>query len=343
MNLKQLSKELGLSISSVSKALSNSPEISEATKKKVLSKAKEFNYQANPFASNLRNKKSKTIAVIIPEIANNFFSLAINGVESYAQRKNYHVLIYQTHEDLQKEVSVAKHLMNGRVDGVIISISRQTSNTEHLEALEHKGIPVVYFDRVNENNHSPKVITNDYESAFLGTEHLLQKGCTKIAFLSFSKLLFISTNRLKGYSDALKKAGIKKDNSLIVQCDNDKIANKKLIHKLLTSAGKPDAVFACVEELAISTYEICEEIDIKIPKNIKVMSFSNLQTASILRPSLTSITQPAYEMGREAAGMLFNLIDKNVHNNLQAEMLLPSTLIIRNSTKGNSSGFAGSL
>ena len=336
MNLKQLSKELGLSISSVSKALSNSSEISEATKKKVLLKAGEFNYQANPFASNLRNKKSKTIAVIIPEIANNFFSLAINGAESYAQRKDYHVLIYQTHEDLQKEISVAKHLMNGRVDGVIISISRQTSSTEHLEALENKGIPVVYFDRVNEDNRSPKVITNDYESAFLGTEHLIQKGCTKIAFLSFSKLLFISTNRLKGYIDALKKAGIKKDSRLIIQCDNDKIANKKLIRKLLISDEKPDAVFACVEELAISTYEICEEINIKIPKNIKVISFSNLQTASILRPPLTSITQPAYEMGKEAAKMLFNLIEKNENHHIQAAILLPSTLIIRNSTKGSS-------
>jgi LacI family transcriptional regulator len=333
MNLKQLSKELNLSISTVSKALSDSTEISVATKKKVQAKAKELNYHANPFASNLRNRKSKTIAVIIPAIANNFFSLAINGAESYAQDKNYHVLIYQTHEELQKEIAIAKHLQNGRVDGIMISLTRLTTDTTHLEELKSKGIPLVFFDRAAEHMDTPKITTDDYESAYVGAEHLIKNGCKKIAFLSISNTLAISNNRMKGYLDALKNNQLKADKKLIIYCGNDKIANKKSIKKLLMKADRPDAIFASVEELAVSSYEICEEIKLKIPKDIKIISYSNLQTASILNPALTTITQPAYEIGREAASVLFKLINKKEMTKAQENTVLKSTLIIRNSTK----------
>ena len=151
MNLKQLAEELNLSISAVSKALRDSHEISTATKKIVLAKAKELNYQVNPFASSLRKQKSKTIAEVIPEIANNFFALAINGIEAIAQEKGYHVLIYLTHEDIQKEIGITKLLQNGRVDGIMMSLSEQTLNTDHLEELKQKEIPLVFFDRVAEN------------------------------------------------------------------------------------------------------------------------------------------------------------------------------------------------
>jgi LacI family transcriptional regulator len=332
MNLKELSKELNLSISTVSKALRESPEISAATKQKVLKKAKELNYHANPFASNLRNQKSKTIAVIIPAIANNFFSSAINGAESYAQGKDYHVLIYQTHEDLKTEIAVAKHLLNGRVDGIMISLSRQTTKINHLEDLKDKGIPLVFFDRAPEKIDAPKVTTDDYESAFAGTEHLIKKGCTKIAFLSISNTLAISNNRMRGYVAALKKYNIKEDKKLIIYCDDDKKENKAIIKKLLQKTNRPDGIFASVEELAISTYEICEALQLNIPTDVKIISFSNLKTAAILNPSLTSITQPAYDIGREAAAILFKLIDKKEVNKKEANTVLRSTLIIRNST-----------
>ncbi len=333
MNLKQLSKELNLSISTVSKALSDSTEISAVTKKKVQLKAKELNYHANPFASNLRNRMSKTIAVIIPAIANNFFSLAINGAESYAQDKNYHVLIYQTHEELQKEIAIAKHLQNGRVDGIMISLTRLTTDTTHLEELKNKGIPLVFFDRAAEHMDAPKVTTNDYESAYIGTEHLIKNGCKKIAFLSISDTLSISNNRMQGYMDALKDNQLKPEKKLVIYCGNDKIANKKSIKKIVDKEDRPDAIFASVEELAISSYEICEELTLKIPRDIKIISYSNLQTASILNPALTTITQPAYEIGREAASILFKLIDKKEMSKAQENTVLKSTLIVRNSSK----------
>ena len=332
MNLKELAKELNLSISSVSRALRDSKEISTATKKIVLAKAKELNYHANPFASNLRRQKSKTIAVVIPEIANNFFSLAINGAESYAQKKGYHVLIYQTHDDVQQEISIAKHLQNGRVDGVLISLSSQTEDTAHLQDLKDKAVPIVFFDRVAENIDAPKITTNDYESGYNAAEHLMENGCKKIAFLSISNKLSIANNRMKGYLDATKKHGIKKDKNLIINCGTDIEKNKLLIKKLLQQDEKPDAVFACVEELAVATYVVCEELKINIPRDLKIISFSNLQTAAILNPALTTITQPAYEIGREAAVVLFKLLENKEAVLPSKEIVLNSTLIVRKST-----------
>lgn len=333
MNLKQLAKELNISISTVSKALRDSHEISAATKNLVLAKAKEFNYQVNPFASSLRKQKSKTIAVVIPEIANNFFALAINGIESIAQEKGYHVLIYLTHEDKEKEIAITKHLQNGRVDGIMMSLSSQTAELTHLEELKEKEIPLVFFDRVADQIDAPKITTDDYYSGVKGTEHLIENGCKRIAFLSISQNLSISNKRMNGYSDALKKSGLKADNSLIVSCNGDEKKNKDIIRKLLSRKNRPDGIFASVEKLAITTYEICEALNLNIPNDVKVISFSNLQTAALLNPSLTTITQPAFEIGREAASILFKLVEKRGFNFLLEKTELKSILVERNSTK----------
>lgn len=333
MNLKQLAKELNLSISTVSKALRDSHEISLGTKSTVLAKAKELNYQVNPFASGLRKQKSKTIAVVIPEVVNDFFGPVINGIESVAQEKGYHVLIYLTHEDMQKEVAIINLLQNGRVDGIMISLSEQTSNTNHLEEL--KEIPLVFFDRIAEHIVAPKVTTDDYESGVNATDHLIRNACKRIAFLSISPSLSISRMRLNGYLSALKKNKIERDNGLILSCSGDDEENRGSIRKLLKRKNRPDGIFASVEKLAISTYEVCEQLGLKIPRDVKVVCFSNSQTAAFLNPSLTTITQPAYEMGREAATILFKLVEKKRHHFLQERTILSSTLIPRNSTKAN--------
>jgi LacI family transcriptional regulator len=173
MNIKHLAKALDLSISTVSKALRDSHEISAQTKDRVLAKARELNYEVNPFASSLRKQKSKTIAVVIPEVVNDFFGPVINGIESIAQEKGYHVLIYLTHEDMQKEVAMIKLLQNGRVDGIMMSISAQTTDTAHLEELKDKEIPLVFFDRIAQHIDVPKVTTDDHNSSIIATEHLI--------------------------------------------------------------------------------------------------------------------------------------------------------------------------
>ena len=336
MNLKQVAKELNVSISTVSKALRDSHEISAETKNAVLAKAKELNYQVNPFASGLRKQKTKTIAVVIPEVVNDFFGPVINGIESIAQEKGYHVLIYLTHEDMEKEVAIINLLQNGRVDGVMISISSQTSSTTHLEVLKEKGIPLVFFDRIVDYIDAPKVITDDQNCGALATEHLIENGCKRIAFLSISNKLSITSKRMSGYLDALKKNKIKIDNSLVVLCDGDEVKNNHLIRKLLKRKDRPDGIFASVEHLAILSYEICEELKLNIPRDIKVICFSNLKTARLLNPSLTTITQPAFEIGREAASILFKLIEKKGHHFLLEKTTINSKLIKRISTEKTS-------
>lgn len=333
MNLKHLAKELNLSISAVSKALRDSHEISAPTKATVLAKAKELNYQVNPFASSLRKQKSKTIAVVIPEIDNNFFSVAINGIESVAQEKGYHVLIYLTHEDMNKEVAITKLLQNGRVDGIILSLSSQTSNTDHLQDLKNKDIPIVFFDRIADDINTPKVTTDDYNSGLIATEHLINKGCKKIAFFSISNHLSISTKRMSGYFDALNRNGIKIDNNLVLQCGQDDNQSLESITKLLKKKNRPDAIFAAVEKLTLMSYAVCNKLKIKIPTDMKIIGFSNLNTADLLNPSLTTITQPAYEIGRETASILFKLVEKRGFNIILDKTVIPSKLIERNSTK----------
>jgi len=332
VNLKKLAEELGLSISSVSKALRDSYEISAETKKRVLAMAEKLHYQPNPFASGLRKNKSNTIAVEIPEIANNFFAVAIDGIQLVAQQKGYHVLTYLTHEDYKIEVSTINHLQDGRVDGVLISLCGDTASIQHLVDLHQTGVPIVFFDRVPETMQCPTVTTDDFESGFKATEHLILAGCKKIAYLCLSGFLSTTKNRMRGYEAALKKYEIAIDPKLIIQCSNDNEANLVLLKKLLTKKGRPDGVFASVEKLAISTYYVCKDIKLKIPKQLKVISFSNLRTASLLSPSLSTITQPAFEIGKESAELLFRMIKKNNLGNRVDDKVLKSTLIERESS-----------
>lgn len=295
--------------------------------------AEKFNYQPNPFASSLRRKKSITIAVVIPEIANNFFALAIDGMQMVAQQKGYHVLTYLTHENFKNEESTIKHLQGGRVDGVLMSLCRDTDSIKHLQSLHDTGIPLVFFDRVPDLMECPTVTTDDYESGFKATEHLIKAGCKKIACLSLSSLLSITHKRVQGYQDALKKYKLKEDPKLILECTNDNSSNLELIKKLLAKKDRPDGIFSTVEKLAISAYYVCNEMKLKIPQQLKVISFSNLRTASLLAPSLSTITQPAFEIGKESASLLFRMIEKKTFGNRIDKIVLKSSLIERNSSK----------
>lgn len=331
VNLKRLAKELNLAVSTVSRALSDSYEISEETKAKVLSLAKELNYSPNPYARSLRKRNSNTIAVILPEIANNFFSHVINGIEEVAQRNGYHVLIYLTHENHVKEAAFIRHLMSGRVDGILMSLSSETDDITHLYELQKNNIPVVFFDRICEEIRTVKVTTNDYESGYLATRHLISKGCRDIAYLAFSKNLSIDRNRMQGYLDALKNGGIALNEYLIVHCGNDPNENHQKIKQLL--GRQPLGIFASVELLAIQCYEVCKELKLDIPGSVKIISFSNMRTASLLDPPLTTITQPAFDMGKEAATALFRALKKNQEEQEDKKIVLTSVLIERESTR----------
>lgn len=333
VNLKQLAKILNLSISTVSKALRDSHEIGDATKERVLAKAKEMDYTPNPFASGLRRNKSKTVAVIVPEVANNYFSLAINGIESIAQENDYHVLIYLTHEDIDKEKGIMKHLENKRVDGVLMSVTMNTSNQTHLSDFQQKGIPIVFFDRVCNEIETAKITTDDFISGINATNHLIENGCKDIAFLSLGDEISIMQKRKSGFLEALEKNNIKSKTERIIKCGNDDEANYQLIKKILSSKNRPDGIFASVEKLAIITYQVCKDLNINIPKDLKIICFSNLETASLLSPSLSTITQPAFNIGKTAAEVMFKYLDKNKTYIPNENIILQSTLHIRASSQ----------
>lgn len=331
INLKKLAQELGLSFSTVSRALRDSHEISQKTKDRVKELADKLGYEPNPHASSLRKSKSKTIAVIIPEIENTFFSQAMNGVELIAQQKGYHVLVYLTHENFIREEGILQLLRNGRVDGLLISVSDTTINFTHLEALQKKGLPIVFFDRVCEEIDAPKITTDDTDASYTATDHLVKRGCKKIAFLSMSNNLSISKRRQSGYIKALEENKIA-DWQQVTECGADEEKNRVLIRNLLQQKDAPDGIFAAVEKFAINTYEVCNELNIAIPGKLKVISFSNLSSAALFNPSLSTIVQPAYNIGREAVTILFKLIEDKKLFPSERKVIMPSQLVARGST-----------
>ncbi|MGN6179839.1 MAG: LacI family DNA-binding transcriptional regulator [Mucilaginibacter sp.] len=329
INIKELAQRLNLSKSTVSRAFRGHSDINIETKERILKVAKELNYQPNHHASNLRAQKSKNIAIIVPQIANNFFSQAIDGIETVAREKGYHLLIYLTGDKFESEVAYVNDLYNGRADGIIMSVSGEANDHSYMRKLQEKHIPLVFFDRVYDDIHTAKVMTNDYGSSFEATMHLVEAGCKNIAFLVTNKQLSIGKMRMQGYLDALKHAGLPFKDDLIIDCTNDDARN----YTILTNAFKTlaiDGVFASVERLAFATYSVCHDMHINIPGQVKVISFSSLEIASLLNPALTTITQPAYEMGMEAATLLFKMLEQD--DPVNDQVVLNSRIINRSST-----------
>src|SRR5476651_1346083 len=332
INIKKLAKELKISTSTISRAFNGSHDINKDTKERILAFAREHNFLPNHYASNLRDKKTKTLAVIIPEIANDFFSQAINGIEEVARKKGFYILLYRTDDVFEKEVSFVNYLNNGKVDGIIMSVSGEASDHNYLRKLEQKNIPVVFFDRVYEDIEAAKVTTNDYDSSFAATEHLIETGCHKIAYLVVNKSISIGKVRMQGYVDALQKYNIPFDDELVINCSNDEKVNYAILKKVLEEI-KPDDIFRSVERLAFATYYVCNELNINIPGDLKIISFSSLGIAPLLCPALSTITQPAFEMGVKAATLFFEALENKDIDMPKKHHVLKSKLFIRKSAE----------
>ncbi len=332
ITIKTLAAKLGTSVATVSKALRDSHEISAETKLRVREMAKDLGYVPNLYASSLKQRKSKTIAVVLPAVADSFFSQAINGIESIAQLKGYHVLIYLTHENLQKEKEILKDFQNGRVDGVLMSISSESDNHEHIINLHAHGTPIVFFDRCCEEIDTAQVSTNDFESGYNAAQHLITAGCKRIGLLSISDSLCISNKRMAGYKQALSDHAIQQISTDIVLCGTDDAKNIILTKELLAQKSRPDGIICTVEKLATTCYLACKELGLMIPNDIKMVCFSNLPAVSILNPSLTTITQPAFEMGAIAATILFKALAKPTMKLKNESLVIPSWLVVRDSS-----------
>ena len=332
ITIKMLAEQLNLSTAAVSKALKDSHEISSVTKQRVLELASQLNYVPHPYAGSLRERKSKTIAVVIPEVADSFFSRALDGIEAVAIEKGYHALIYLTHENHEREIEILKDLESGRVDGVIMSVAMETDTFEHINLL-HQKVPLVFFDRICDEIDTAKITTNDHECGYLATKHLIEAGCKKIVLLSISDSLSISSRRMQGYKQALLDHQMDETLCRVIDYDEDLTKNYELLIELLNGKDRPDGIVATVSKMTTEIYLACMQLGIKIPDDIKVVCFSNDSNAPIFNPSLTTITQPAFEMGKRAADILFKALKRNTMVAADESTVIPSELLIRESTR----------
>lgn len=308
--LKQIAKELNVSVSTVSKALNDSPEISEQTKTKVKEYAKLKNYKPNVIGLNLKNRKTKTIGVIIPNILNSFFAKVFTGIEKVAEEKGYNVLTCISNESLEKEINTLEMLSNGTIDGFILSISEEAQKSNefsHFNAIINEGTPIVMFDRVSDEVNCDKVIVDDFESSVNATQHLISSGCKKIALFSAIDNLSVGKLRANGYFKALENNNIKVNNDIIVLTESeDDFDNKS---KLLFAQNKIDAIFALDEHSSSSAIKLGLKNGYKIPDNLSIIGFADGVWSRRFSPSLSTVSQHGPEIGEEAARLLIERLE----------------------------------
>ncbi len=332
VTMKEIAKKLGVSVSTVSRALKDSPELHADTKSRIVEMARSMNYQPNLLAQSLRISKSKVLGVIVPELTSHFFSSNISGIQDTAYKRGYNIMICQSNESFTHEIENIKILVSSQVDGLLISLSRETKSYEHLKELYNRGIPFMMFDRVTEEIPVSKVTVDDVHGAYQVVSHLLEQGCRKIAYFSGPEDLYISKKRKEGYLKALAEYGISEDQADIYITDLTTEMNRKITEQMLAQEIRPDAVFAMIDPLAVDVMMVLKANGIKIPQEIALAGFTNNPTAAVVEPSLTTVSQPGYEMGQLAANHLLDQLDELVSDEPQS-FVLTTTLITRNSTR----------
>lgn len=332
VTIKDIARELNVSPSTVSRALKDHPDISPSTKKAVNELAGRLDYQPNAIALSLRKSKTNIIGVVIPQIVHHFFSTVISGIEDVANEHGYHVMICQSNESFDREKSSTQALLNSRVDGMLVSIASATQNYEHFENLLRRNIPLVFFDRVQANLDTSKVVVDDHDGAYRATEHLIEVGCKNIAHLAGPSHLSISNERKQGYIDALEKQGMSINEDLIIACELSQEEGYKAAKTLLQKKNRPDAIFAATDPLAIGAILAAKELGISIPQELALVGFSDEPLTSLIEPSLSTMAQPGYEMGKHAAELfLRQMEDKD--NFVPETKVLKTRLIQRDSSR----------
>ena len=335
ITLKKIAKEFGVSISTVSKALKDSHEISIELKDRIQAFAKYYHYKPNSLALNLRNQNTKTIGVIIPEIVHHFFTTVITGIEKLANDKGYNVMICLSNESYEKEVLNLQMLANGVVDGIIASVSKETEEKDdyrHFAELINNGIPLVMFDRVVDEINCSKVIADDKGGAILATEQLIQSGCKNIALLTTPDYVTVGNERKEGYLKALNDNNIEVNPELIIKID-DKLAIDEQLSVLFEGSKTPDGIFAVNEIYAATVMKVAKKYGYKIPEDIEVIGFTDGLISKFTTPSMTTVAQHGRTMGRKSCELLLDEIDSQDTEYQHKTNLIKTDLTIRDSTK----------
>lgn len=336
VTIKDIARALNLSTSTVSRALRGSFEISEETRKLVLKYAEDVNYRPNPIALSLKERRSRSIGIVVCEIANTFFSQAINGIESIAYNRGYHVIISQSHESYEREVIDLQYLSSRSIDGLLVSMSSETSDISHFQKLHDKGLPIVFFDRAAEEIKTHKVILNNFKGAYDATKHLLSQGYQRIAHVTHSANLALAKERLAGYRQALEDSGIPFNEALVKHCRHGLMLTAEIeerIKELLALKQKPDAILTISDRLTNSTLSALKNAGVRVPADMGLVGFSNSDIGHLLDPPLTSVRQPAFEMGQLATELLIQLIESKRQVISFETRVLEGELIIRDSSK----------
>ncbi|MBD0403472.1 LacI family DNA-binding transcriptional regulator [Flammeovirga sp. EKP202] len=339
VTIHDIARALKIDSSTVSRALNDNPRVSAKTKKIVQAKAKEMHYRPNTLASNLRTQKSNTIGIIVPHITKYFFSTAISGIEEEAHKAGYNVIICQSKDSEGLETENINTLISSRVDGILLSPAIKTSKISHIQKAMESNVPIFFFDRYIKEVSTTKVITDDRNTSKALTMHLLSQGIHKLAILTGDTKVSIYDNRVKGIYDAFKESGLNAESKLIMQQINlsmDEAYN--LIHSWVDKKVDFDAVFAMNDMAAIGAQRALQERGYKIPDDVLVAGFSNEPIANLVSPPITTVHQPAAEIGKLAAKKIINHIEERDKSILASETtVLDSKLIIRASTlrKGN--------
>lgn len=324
ITISDIAKELSVSKSTVSRALHDHHSISESMKQSVKRLAKKYNYHPNTIASSLFKKSTKTIGVVVPILSHHFFATAIAGIEEVAYKSGYKVIICQSNESYEREVSVVKALLSAQVDGLIVSVSRTTKKMDHFDLFLRKGIPLVFFDRLPDGIESNSVAVDDYKGAYMIVEHLIEQGFKRIAHFSGPLHVNVSKNRMRGYKDALEKYNIPYDPALLFEAGFERRHGVEAAERLIAEGNLPDAIFAVCDPVAIGLMLTLKSKGLRIPEDIAVAGFNDEPIATIIDPPLTTIVQPAFDMGVSAANIFLQKIGlgagegfiKKIHNTI---------------------------
>lgn len=332
--LKQIAKELGVSVSTVSKALNGSPEISEPTKQRVQEYAKLKNYKPNVIGLSLKNRKTKTIGVIIPNILNHFFAKVFSGIEKVADEKGYKVITCISNESLEKEINALEMLSNGTIDGFILSMAEESQKLkkyDHFTNIINEGTPIVMFDRIADEVNCDKVIVDDFESAVNATQHLIKTGCRKIALFSTIDNLSVGKLRAEGFYKAMADNGLKIEDNLVILTHDSEEFNSKIGG--FFKKNKPDGVFALDEHASVTAMKLGIQNGYKIPQDLQLIGFADGLWSRRMTPSLSTVSQHGPEIGEMAAHLLIDKLENDEETFTYSTTTIKTELRQRDSTK----------
>ncbi|MFN7099395.1 MAG: LacI family DNA-binding transcriptional regulator [Flavobacterium sp.] len=323
ITLKEIAEKLGISITTVSKALKNYPDVSEKTKKAVIDLAGQLHYTPNSFAVNLRTKESKTIGLIIPEVVHHFFSNVINAIIGEAEKNGYLVIILQSNESLELEKKQVELLINKRVDGIIMSLSNESNNDEHIKDIINRKIPFVMFDKIAKLSNCNKVIIDDQKAAFNAVQHLIDMGCRKIAHIRGPLNPQNAIDRYLGYKKALEKNNIPFDPKLVFTCDQVNFEEGRYYAEMIVRERTDvDGIFAITDLVAVGVLDYLNEHKIAVPSQIAIIGFSNWFMSQVITPKLSTVEQPSHQMGVTS----FNLLLEEMLCHKEGLLYAPKTI-----------------